>query len=145
MTKFISIVVLGLILISGANAQSGSSKEALAALKRYDEAWNAKDARTVDGILHANYVYFSSEGATTSRARTLEFLNSPKYILTLVERSEISTYDAGKTVIVSSRWKGKGSYNEQPINDDQRCSLVFVQEVKGWQLLSEHCTQIVTR
>ena len=142
-SKYLVLIVLTLLLASGTFAQNGSG--ALAALKTYDDAWNKKDSKTVDRVLHKNYLYFSSEGDTLSRARALEFLNSPSYVLTFVERSEISTLNAGNTVVVSSRWKGKGSYGKQPINDDQRCSLVFAKEGSVWQLLSEHCTQIVKK
>ena len=51
----------------------------------------------------------------------------------------------GDTVIVSSRWKGKGKYGKTEINDDQRCGQVFVRSGGKWKLLSEHCTQIVSR
>jgi ketosteroid isomerase-like protein len=121
------------------------NKDVIAALTRYDDAWNKKDQKGVDIILHPNYLYFSSTGGTTDRKRTLEFLVSPKYILTFVERSEISTFGSDNTVIVSSRWKGKGTYNDETINDDQRCSLVFTKAGKKWLLLSEHCTQIETK
>ena len=141
--RYIFIVVLGLLLFSSATAQSGS--DALTVLKKYDAAWNSKDSKTVDRILHKNYQYFSSEGDITSRARTLEFLNSPNYVLTFVERSELATFSAGTTVAVSSRWMGRGTYDKQPINDDQRCSLVFVKEDSVWRLLSEHCTQIAKK
>lgn len=140
-SKIISFIALGLMFVSTAAAQTG----ALAALKKYDDAWNRKDSKNVDAILHKDYLYFTSEGGTTTREKTLEFLVSPKYVLTFVERSEISAFGTGNTVIVSSRWKGKGTYNEQTINDDQRCSLVFVKDKRHWKLLSEHCTQIVTK
>ena len=144
-SKIIFTVALGILLFSAANAQTGPAKNALAALKQYDDAWNKKDSKAVDAILHKDYLYFSSEGGTTTRERTLEFLVSPKYVLTSVERSEIAAFGTANTMVVSSRWKGKGTYNDQPINDDQRCSLVFVKDGKRWKLLSEHCTQIVTK
>ena len=68
-----------------------------------------------------------------------------KFTYRATERSEIKTFRTGDTVVVSSRWRGKGTYNEEPINDDQRCSLVFGKEGKDWKLLSEHCTQIVSK
>jgi hypothetical protein len=46
---------------------------------------------------------------------------------------------------VSSRWKGKGTYGNTTIDDNQRCSLVFVKEKKHWKLLSEHCTEIAKK
>jgi DNA-binding winged helix-turn-helix (wHTH) protein len=60
-------------------------------------------------------------------------------------QSEIKAIRSGETVIVSSRWKGKGSYAEGEINDDQRCGQVFVRTGKSWKLLSEHCVQIVSK
>jgi ketosteroid isomerase-like protein len=117
----------------------------LQVLKKYDDAWNKKDAVTVGEILAADYVYFTSVGGVSNRPETLDFLASPKYILTFVERSEIKSFRSGETVVVSSRWKGKGTYSEGEINDDQRCGQVFVKDGKKWKLLSEHCTQIVSR
>lgn len=144
-TKIILTIAFGILLVSSANGQTGSAKDVLATLKKYDDAWNKKDSKSVDAMLHEDYLYFSSEGGTTSREKTLEFLVSPKYVLTFVERTEITAFGTDNTVIVSSRWKGKGTYNDQTINDDQRCSLVFVKDAKRWKLLSEHCTQIVAK
>jgi len=70
-------------------------------------------------------------------------LRSAKYILNSAERSEIAVYRTGKTAIVSSRWKGQGSYDGEEFRDDQRCSIVVAQEGGRWRVLSEHCTQIV--
>jgi hypothetical protein len=96
-------------------------------------------------LLAREYVYFSSTGNLTSRQQTLELLKSPGYKLTFAERSEIKTFRSGATVIVSSRWKGKGTYNDEEINDDQRCSLVLARQRNSWRVLSEHCTQIVRK
>lgn len=114
-------------------------------VEKYDKAWNKKDVAAVDNVLADNYIYFSSTGTTTSRERTLEFLRSPKYILKSAVRSEMKIFQAGDTAVVSSRWIGTGTYNDEPINDDQRCSLVLAKNRKKWKLLSEHCTQIVSK
>ena len=143
--KSVCPLLIGIVLCSGASAQTKRSDEVLQTLKKYDEAWNKKDFETVDKILASEYVYFSSTGGTTSRQKTLEFLKSPKYHLSYADRSEVKSFRTGNTVVVSSRWKGKGTYNEAEINDDQRCSLVFTRQGKFWKLLSEHCTQIVSK
>jgi ketosteroid isomerase-like protein len=142
-------LMIGFILVFGVNVQAQKTdrqiESVLQTLKKYDDAWNKKDAKTVGEILATEYVYFTSLGGLSNRQETLDFLGSPKYILTFVERSEIKTFRNGKTVVVSSRWKGKGSYNDEEINDDQRCGQVFVREDKRWKLLSEHCVQIVSK
>src|ERR1044072_93293 len=148
MNKNIFTVVL-LVFITclggGGAAAQANDTSVMAALDKYDKAWNGKDQKTVDKILAPDYIYFSSTGGTTSRRRTLEFLVSPDYKLTFVERSEIKNFLTGDTAIVSSRWKGKGTYGKEEINDDQRCSLVFSKIKGSWKLASEHCTQIAAK
>ena len=116
------------------------------AVTAYDNAWNKKDVGDVSKILADDYVYFSSTGSLTDRKKTLEFHASPDYKLTFVERSEIKILSrTDRIAVVSSRWKGRGTYGKEEINDDQRCGLVFVKENKSWKLLSEHCAQIVSK
>ena len=116
------------------------------ALADYDRSWNAKDVKGVAQMLADDYVYFSSTGGLTTRKATLEFLSSPEYKLTFVERSEIKVLSQTDGVaIISSRWKGRGTYGKEEINDDQRCGLVFVKQKNIWKLLSEHCAQIVSK
>lgn len=116
------------------------------ALADYDGAWNKKDVTAVSRILADDYVYFSSTGGLTDRKATLTFLGSPDYKLTFVNRSEIKVVSKTDNVfVVSSRWKGQGTYGKEEINDDQRCGLVFVKYGKLWRLLSEHCAQIVSK
>ena len=147
--KLFYFLFITIFLTFAANAFAQKSdkqtESVLQALKKYDDAWNKKDAATVGQILAADYVYFSSVGGLSKRQETLDFLVSPKYILTFVERSEIKTFRDGNTFVVSSRWKGKGSYEGGEINDDQRCGMVFVKAGKSWKLLSEHCAQIVSK
>jgi ketosteroid isomerase-like protein len=148
-TKLIFALLVAVILCSSAKTfaqkQDKQTESVLQTLKRYDDAWNKKDAKTVGEILAGEYVYFTSTGGLSNRQETLDFLVSPKYVLTFVERSEIKAFRRGETVVVSSRWKGKGSWAEGEINDDQRCGQVFVRTGKNWKMLSEHCVQIVTR
>jgi ketosteroid isomerase-like protein len=115
-------------------------------LSEYDSAWNKKDVAGVSRVLADGYAYFSSTGGITDRKATLEFLASPEYKLTSAQRSEFRLLsNTGNVVVLSSRWKGRGTYGKEEINDDQRCGLVFIKQGKNWKLLSEHCVQIVTK
>jgi len=147
--KLTFLLIVACLLCQSVNAfaqkQDKQTGDVIQLLKKYDEAWNKKDSAAVGKILASDYVYFTSTGDVSSRRQTLDLLNSPKYNLTFAERSEIKTFLTNKTIIISSRWKGKGTYNQEEINDDQRCSLVFARDEKQWKLLSEHCTQIVSK
>ncbi len=147
--KLTFLLFIACLLCFSANAaaqkQDKQIDEAVQLLKKYDEAWNKKNSAAVGKILASDYVYFTSTGGVWSRQQMLDLLNSPKYNLTFAERSEIKTFLTGSTVIISSRWKGKVTYDEEEINDDQRCGLIFSKDGKQWKLLSEHCTQIVSK
>jgi ketosteroid isomerase-like protein len=137
------------VWLTSISAFSQSNKEFEAEVKRavaeYDNAWNKKDVKTVSNFLADDYVYFTSTGGTTDRKSTIEFLSSPDYKLTFVERSEIVVHTKGGTAVVSSRWKGRGTWKNEEIDDDQRCGQVFVKEKKAWKMLTEHCVQIISK
>ncbi len=144
----VSLTLLAVVAsAASAHAQARPDHERIKnVLSRYDDVWNKKDVDGVSRMLADGYVYFSSTGEVTTRKATLEFLASPDYKLDYVNRSEIIVLSYTDTVaIISSRWKGRGRYGKEIINDDQRCGLVFVREKKTWKLLSEHCTQIVAK
>ena len=146
MKRLVFGTVLSVLVSTAAYSQTTLSGPVGLALNKYDQSWNTKDVKSVAKILADDYVYFSSEGSLTTRKATLEFLTSPDYKLTFVERSELKILSQSDTVaVVSSRWKGRGMYGKEEINDDQRCGLVFVKEGGVWKLLSEHCAQIVSK
>jgi hypothetical protein len=63
--------------------------------------------------------------------------------LALSARSELGVRISGPVAVVSSRWKGRGSFRGAKFSDDQRCGQVWLRAAPGWQVLSEHCVDIV--
>jgi ketosteroid isomerase-like protein len=142
--KLAIVAMLSLIAVGAVSfPQNSPDADIVQFVRTYDNAWNKKDASTVENMLGADYVYFSSRGVTESRQQVLDMLRSPKYALAAAERSEVKVYRTGSTAVVSSRWKGHGTYDGRDFHDDQRCSIVLGQEKQRWQVLAEHCTQIV--
>ena len=66
----------------------------------------------------------------------------PYFRLEYAERSEIEVATVGQTAVVSSRWRGRGTWQMTQFVDDQRCTLALTRTSDGWRILSEHCTQI---
>jgi ketosteroid isomerase-like protein len=126
-----------------AQTTQSQEREILQVIRSYDNAWNKKDAAAIERILAPEYVYFSSKGQIRSRQSLLNELLSPKYKLASAERTELKVYVTSGTAVVSSRWKGHGSYDGQQFRDDQRCSIVLARAKERWLVSSEHCTQIV--
>ena len=147
MNQILQIAVLALLFSpQGATnpvATAGvTDSQILQTVKEFDMAWDRKDVAAVERFLSSQYVYFTSEGKVMSRANLIELLRSPKYLLKASERSELEVFLTRNTAVVSSRWKGHGTYDDRPFTDDQRCSLVLIRHGKTWKFLSEHCTQI---
>lgn len=137
------LIAVVILCLSAVAAESTSENEIKDLIRRYDAAWLHKDVERVEQVLAPEYLYFTSDGRITDRNGTLDFLKKPSYKLDRSERSEIEIRRTGSTAIVSSRWVGTGNYDGKPINDDQRCGIVL-SRIKGrWQILSEHCVQIV--
>jgi ketosteroid isomerase-like protein len=141
----LAIVLCWLALCGISPGQTNQSQEqdVRRFVERYDNALNHKDAAVIERTLAPEYVYFSSKGEVRSRQSFLDELLSPRYVLASAERTEMKVHLTSSTAVVSSRWKGQGTYDGQQFRDDQRCSIVLVREKQGWVALSEHCTQIV--
>ncbi len=145
--KSLSTLVLTLSVLLARNAQAqGDPQEtarAAALVAQYDSGWNSRDTVSVSRLLAPRYQYFTSRGGVRSRTEIIEFLADPAYLLKQAKRSELVVTLSGPVAVVSSRWQGHGTYRGKRFVDDQRCGQVWLQTARGWQLLSEHCVQIV--
>jgi hypothetical protein len=119
-----------------------TEEEVIAVIKRFDEGWQTKNLHTVDSVLAPAYVYFTQSGGTFSRASLVQTAGSQDYTLTKAERREYHVQLIGNTAVVSTRWKGEGTYLGTPFNEDQRCSITVVKHDGKTEILSEHCTPI---
>jgi ketosteroid isomerase-like protein len=134
--------IVFVLLCSPLFAADKTEKQVRDLVQHYDSAWLKKDVAEVQRILAPEYIYFSSEGKLTDRRSTFDFLQKNSYKLDRSERSEVEVHRTDHTVVVSSRWIGKGTYDGKPIDDDQRCDIVLSQVKGKWLIVSEHCTQI---
>jgi ketosteroid isomerase-like protein len=112
-------------------------------ISAYDGAWKGYDTTAMKELMDEKYIYFTSTGSTSDRKRILSwFTPVGKYKVDTAYRNEISIVLNGNTAIVSSHWKGNGSFDGTAFSDDQRCGLV-VQKLSGkLKIISEHCIQI---
>lgn len=140
----LSLLTFGSFCLARAqhSGRPSSEDEIRHSIEKHDIAWNHKDTAALKLLLAADYVYFGSKGDVRSRQSLLDEFMSPKYQLDSAERSELNVYLTSGTAVVSSRWKGHGTYDGQEFNDDQRCSLALARKKADWLVVSEHCTQI---
>ncbi|MDQ6756906.1 MAG: nuclear transport factor 2 family protein [Bacteroidota bacterium] len=119
-----------------------SKEEVIDAIKKFDDGWQNKNLNTVDSVLSPSYIYFTQSGGTFSRDSVVATAGATSYTLHDMSRSEFTVTLEGNTAIVSTRWKGKGTYRGFPFDEDQRCSITLVKKNNKVEILSEHCTPI---
>ena len=144
----IFLLITGCTLHESKNNMPGdqlTEKEVNDFIARYDGAWGKRDTTLMKEIMDERYTYFSSRGSTTTRDRIISwFTPADKYNVDTAARTEISiTYLQGNTAIVSTRWVGRGSFDNERFSDDQRCGLVLEKRDGKVRIVAEHCTQIV--
>jgi hypothetical protein len=120
-----------------------SIAEVLAAVRAYNVVWEQKDGTAIRRLLAEEYRYFNSRGIVRSREWFLAFHSSPEHVLESSVRDELEVALHDNTAVVSSRWRGSGTYEGEPFDDDQRCTLTWVFDDGAWRLLAEQCTNIV--
>jgi Domain of unknown function (DUF4440) len=145
-SRFVGVTALGSLLLTpsmaAGQAAARAADQIASLVARYDSSWNRKDTAGVSRLLAPRYQYFTSLGAVRARAPVLEFLGSPEYVLKRAQRSEVVVTQTGPVAVVSSRWRGHGTYKGKRFVDDQRCGQVWLETGRTWQILSEHCVQI---
>jgi hypothetical protein len=139
---FFAILGTGFYSCHQKKASPLTEEEAIDVIKKFDNGWRNKNMDKVDSALSPMYIYFTQSGGTFSRDSVVATAGEPDYELHDMSRSEFSVEIADNTAIVSTRWKGKGSYRGTPFDEDQRCSIVVIKQDDKIQILSEHCTPI---
>ena len=111
-------------------------------INKFDDGWRNKNLSAVDSVLAPGYTYFTQSGGIFSRDSVVATAGQSSYVLHDMSRTEFVVDLEDNTAIVSTRWKGKGSYRGTPFDEDQRCSIVVIKKDGKVEILSEHCTPI---
>lgn len=122
-----------------------TKEEVVEVIRRFDEGWKNKNAKAVDAVLSAQYLYFTQSGNTFDRANLVKTAESSEYQLQTMERENFTMQIEGNTAVVNTVWKGKGSYHGENFDDNQRCSITVVKVNDEVRILAEHCTPIKPR
>ena len=119
-----------------------TEEEARHVVDLFDKGWRSKDARLVDSVLSANYIYFTQSGRTFDRASLVATAGSDVYELQTMDRDSHTVQLEGNTAVVNTVWKGRGFYHGEAFDDRQRCSITVVKHDGRVTILAEHCTPI---
>jgi hypothetical protein len=144
--KISFFIVFLLFFVSCTRQQPPLTKEeVIAVIEKFDNGWEHKQMKAVDSSLAKEYRYITQSGGIFSRDSVVATAGESDYTLHDMSRGEMEITLYGNTAIVSTRWKGKGTYRGMPFDEDQRCSIVVVKRDDKVEIVSEHCTPIKTK
>jgi hypothetical protein len=135
-------ILLTLTGICCGQKETLTREEVIAAIGRFDDGWQNKNAGVVDSILSPAYTYYTQSGGTFDRANVLKTASSANYTLQSFQRKTYEINIDGNTAVVNTTWHGKGIYFDTPFNDFQRCSITLVKTKGRLRIIAEHCTPI---
>ncbi len=144
MKGFTRLLFLGLIGIISCNKKQSplTKEEVISVINRFDAGWKNKNLEAVDSVLAPSYIYFTQSGGIFERTSLVQTAGSPEYTLDFFQRMEYQVELFENTAVVSTRWKGKGTYKGVYFDEDQRCSITIIKTNGQVTILSEHCTPI---
>jgi hypothetical protein len=142
--RYFLILIITIISFSSCFKRQSilTEAEVLKVINTFDSGWRNKNLQQVDSVLAPGYVYFTQSGGVFSREGVVQTAGSPAYTLDSMSRTDFIVDLYENTAIVSTRWRGRGIYKEQPFDENQRCSITVVKVNGKVQILSEHCTPI---
>lgn len=136
------VFIISIMLTSCMKQDILSEKEVVDTINRFDRPWETKNMKGVDSVLSPAYIYFTQSGNEFNRDSVVATAGQNNYLLSKMSRNEFHVTITGNTAVVSTRWKGAGSYNGEPFDEDQRCSIVVIKNEGRIAILSEHCTPV---
>jgi uncharacterized protein (TIGR02246 family) len=109
--------------------------------EQWFQAWLDKDASVIERLAADDYLYVGPGGITMDRAAILAVIRSPGYRLDHGVRTEVFVRSlAADAVIVRHHYRGAGSFEGRPFDDDQRCVMIWAKQDGAWRLVMEQCS-----
>jgi uncharacterized protein (TIGR02246 family) len=106
--------------------------------ERWNRAWLAKDAATVERLMADDYVYVAPNGMTLDRQAILRIIRSPTYRLDYNTRSEVAIRAMGdNAAVVRHRSQSRGSFKGTEFTDDHLGLMICEKQAGIWRILME--------
>jgi uncharacterized protein (TIGR02246 family) len=106
--------------------------------ERWNQAWLAKDAETVERLTADDYVYIAPNGMTLDRQAILRIIRSPTYRLDHNTRSEVMVRTIGdNAAIVRHRSQSAGSFEGTDFTDDHLGVMICEKQSGHWRIVME--------
>jgi uncharacterized protein (TIGR02246 family) len=106
--------------------------------ERWNQAWPAKDAETVERLMADDYVYIAPNGMTLDRQAIMRIIRSPTYRLDYNTRSEVVVRTIGDNeAVVRHRSQSAGSFEGTNFTDDHIGVMICEKQAGLWRIVME--------
>ena len=117
-------------------------REVKAAERRLATAHLDLDLQTIDQLLHPDYVIVQPGGLVEGKRETLASLRGGERSWEVAQSDQLDVRFAGRTAVVTGRWRGKGTNQGQPFDYAARFLSIWVREDGRWQNIAYQSTAI---
>ena len=108
---------------------------------RWNRAWLAKDAATVERLMAEDYVYVAPTGQVFDREAILRIIRSPSYRLHHATLTNVVVRMLGDSAaVIRDRCRSEGEFEGKRFKDDHSCVRVCARVRGEWQIVVEQCT-----
>ena len=107
------------------------------------DAWRTKDARAIERMIAADYVYVAPNGAVMDRETILGIIKDPSYGIASGAHTEVAVVQLGSDVaLVRHHWRGHGTIRGRDFVDDHRCVMIWCRSEGRWRVHYEQASPV---
>jgi len=114
-----------------------NEQELLKANQEYDSALVKGDAKGLDQIYAAEFIYTTPDGEVRDKSQQLAFTRSGDLKLETGKSSDIRVLVYGKTAVMTGQFTAKRTFKGKPLDIRERYTAVWVKKHGKWQLVAE--------
>ena len=107
------------------------------------DAWRTKDARAIERMIAADYVYVAPNGAVMDRETILGIIKDPSYGIASGAHTEVAVVQLGSDVaLVRHHWRGHGTIRGREFVDDHQCVMIWCRSEGRWRVHYEQASPV---
>ena len=141
-----TILVLLATLFLPVRAQTNLKDSYKARVLSLENAWNEaeknKDAKALDALLHADFVYTDSDGAVSNRQQFLAGISDSNYHPDQIVNETMTAHAYDEVVVVNGTYREQGTEKGKPYVRRGRFTDTWILENGAWLCVASQETLI---
>ena len=137
-------IVLGVALLAwplfpaGPASPTADESKLIALENAWNQAQLHHDAKALDTLVGARFIYTDYDGTVMNKAQFLADLKDPEYQARLIANENVKVYLYSNTAVVAGTYHTKGTYQGKRFEHWGRFTDTWIYEKSLWQCVSSH-------